>query len=486
MSNTLSYLTEADWKLLRASMSEIRHDRGDVVVREGAPARGIMLLQSGTARVEQARDGVAITLARMGPGELFGEMALLEESAASASVIAEEPLVVELFERAHVDALLQSDPAFSARFYRSISVHLSRRLRERSQLFAQGRAQASRAHSPRLGQITARQLPRPLVDGVEAWKSVMSAVEARPDAGSPRKVDEACERLLALLVRYTSADALFEIGFSDLSSFRDPSRIATGVGGYVFRQTFSWFMSAATLARAYMRPRGFAEDHETMEMVHEDDPDGDGAVGPLLDRFYLSRPICRSRRDARTRLSALLRRTAGEGPRSVASLASGEAREAVGIMSEPALSDLRLTCVDLDHAALEAAAGVAEDRGVADRVVLVQGNVVPSPEGAGTAAIGRHHVAYALGLLEYLSDDECVRFLDWAYDALLPGGTLAISTLAPGDADRALMEHILEWRVSHRREGDLAALFTRSRFAKAPRVEQDASGAGLFAVAVRS
>lgn len=492
MSNTLSYLTEGDWNLLRANASELRYERDAVVVREGAPARGIMVVKSGTARVEQAREGVAITLARMGPGEVFGEMALLEDSAASASVIADDPLVVELFERAHVDALLQSDPAFSARLYRSISVHLSRRLRERSQLFARGSAQvvaqASRAHSPRLGNITARQVPRPLIAGIQAFEGAMRDVEARADASAQRRVDDACGKLLELLVRHTSAEALFEIGFSDLSSFRDPSRLAAGVGGYVFRQTFSWFMSAATIARAYMRPRGFPEDHETLELVYEDDADGDGTVGPLLDRFFLSRPICRSRRDARARASAFLRGIAGAkgGQISVASLASGEAREGLALAADPALAGMRLTCVDLDHEALAAVSDAAEELGVDDRIVLVNGNVVPSPEGAGAASIGRHNAAYALGLIEYLSDDECVRFLDWAYDALVPGGSLAVATLAPGDADRAFMEHILEWRVSHRREGDLEALFARSRFAKASKIEVDSSGAGLFAVAVRS
>jgi extracellular factor (EF) 3-hydroxypalmitic acid methyl ester biosynthesis protein len=494
MSNTLLYLTEGDWTMLRAKESELRYERDAVVVREGAPTRGIMLLKSGSARVEQMRGGVGITLARMGPGEMFGEMALLEETAASATVIADEPLVVELFERAHVDALLQSDPGFSSRLYRSIAVHLSRRLRERSQLFSQGSAQAvaqmSRAHSPRLGQITSRQLPLPLVNGVEAFKGAMTALEQRgagPDA--QRRVDDACGALLKLLERHTSAEALFEISYSDLGAFRDPAQVASGVGGYVFRQTFSWFMSAATIARAYMRPRGFPEDHETLEMVYDDDPDGDGTAGPLLDRWYLSRPLCRSRREALDRARALLRGIVAEGRHagrlSVASLASGRGREVIELAAEPASQGLRATCVDLDPEALASGARLAEDLGVTERIVLVHGNVVPSPEGAGAASIGRHHAAHALGLVEYLSDDECVRFLDWAWDALLPGGTLAISTLAPPNPDRAFMEHILEWRVIHRGEGDLAALFARSRFAKAPRFEPLVNGASLFAQVTR-
>lgn len=493
MNNALSYLTEGDWALLRAHGSEIRCERDAVIVREGSEARGVMLLRSGVARVEQDRGGMTITLARMSPGEVFGEMSLLEEATASASVIADEPAIVEVFERGHIEALLQSDPGFSARFHRSIAVHLSRRLRERSKLFSQLNAQAvaqnSRLHTTRLGQITARQVPKELVTAVFAFEAAMSALDARPASASQARVDEACARIVAQLEKSTSTEALFEIGYADLSSFRDPSQLAVGVGAYVFRQTFRWFMSAATVARAYMKPRGFPEDHETLEMVYADDADGDGALGALVDRFFLSRPVCRARREGRDRARSFLKRLASEAPAadrvSVASLASGAGGEVVDLLADPACARLRATCVDLDHEALAASARRAEDLGVAGRVAFVHGNVVPSPEGEGTASIGRHQAATALGLVEYLSDDECVRVLDAAHDALAPGGALAVAALASGNPDRAFMEHILEWKVNHRSGSELGALFARSRFAAPPQIEPLAGGAGLFAIARR-
>jgi CRP-like cAMP-binding protein len=493
MNSALFYLTEGDWKLLRARAVEIRCERDELVVREGAEPRGIMLLESGSARVEQGQEGMRVTLGRMGPGEVFGEMSLLEEAAASASVIADEPATIALFERGHVEALLQSDPGLSARFYRSIAIHLSRRLRERSRLFSQlnvqAVAQVNRFHATRLGRITSRQLPRELVAGVEAFKARMTAIAARPGPTAEAQVGEACVALLGLLDRCTSPEALFEASYADLASFRDPSQVASGVGAYVFRETFSWFMSAATLARAYMKPRGFAEDHATMELVYDDDPDGDGALGPLIDRFYLSRPVCRSRREGRQRARDLLRRIAGEarwaGRASIASLASGEGREVIELAADPALPGLRVTCVDLDHEALAAGARHAQDLDVAGRVAFARANVVPSPDEGPPTSIGRHHAVTALGLLEYLSDDECVRVFDWAFDALVPGGTFAATTLAPENPDRAFMEHILEWRVNHRGPGELAALVARSRFATEPKIETFTGGVGLFAAVTR-
>src|SRR4051812_14184953 len=122
MSHPFSYLTEADWKALRAHAREIHYKRDDVIVREGAESRGVGIIKSGSARVQQVHEGVTITIACMGAGQVFGEMGLLEDTVASAAVIADEPSVVELFERGEIEALLQSDPGFSARFHRSIAV----------------------------------------------------------------------------------------------------------------------------------------------------------------------------------------------------------------------------------------------------------------------------------------------------------------------------------------------------------------------------
>jgi cyclopropane fatty-acyl-phospholipid synthase-like methyltransferase len=159
------------------------------------------------------------------------------------------------------------------------------------------------------------------------------------------------------------------------------------------------------------------------------------------------------------------------------------------VLASPEGARARLTCVDLDHEALVAGARRAEDLGVAGRVAFVHGNAVPSPdadEPAPPFSIGQQDAAYALGLLEYLSDDECVRVLDWAAGALRPGGAFAVHTLAAKSADRAFMDHILEWRVHHRSPAELAAIFARSRFTAAPRIDADASGAGLFAVVTKA
>ena len=75
-----------------------------------------------------------------------------------------------------------------------------------------------------------------------------------------------------------------------------------------------------------------------------------------------------------------------------------------------------------------------------------------------------------------------VNLIDWAYDKLLPGGTLIIGNVVPSNPTRAFMDHILEWVLIHRSAEQLTELFRRSRFGSQPvSLRQEPSGVDLFA-----
>lgn len=77
---------------LASRMVLTRHDRGEVVWYEGDEPDGVYFVVSGRLAVRAATaDGDEATLALLGPGEVFGEMALLgTEQRRTASVIALE------------------------------------------------------------------------------------------------------------------------------------------------------------------------------------------------------------------------------------------------------------------------------------------------------------------------------------------------------------------------------------------------------------
>jgi cAMP-dependent protein kinase regulator len=60
------------------------------IIKEGEHGNSFFILCSGRVRVEKAQDGVPIVLAQLSEGSFFGEMALLQDTARTASVISEE------------------------------------------------------------------------------------------------------------------------------------------------------------------------------------------------------------------------------------------------------------------------------------------------------------------------------------------------------------------------------------------------------------
>ncbi|MFP4644856.1 MAG: Crp/Fnr family transcriptional regulator [Spirochaetales bacterium] len=79
-------------KILSRSCTEREFEAGDYVVRQGNPGIGLFIISEGTVRVEKtSENGTVIHLATHGPGEVVGEMSVIDGATRSASVIAEEP-----------------------------------------------------------------------------------------------------------------------------------------------------------------------------------------------------------------------------------------------------------------------------------------------------------------------------------------------------------------------------------------------------------
>lgn len=132
MAGFLKYISDADEARLLADAQHRRCTDGDVILREGERSQALFLLRKGEARVERQHEHFSVEISRLHAGDLFGEMSFVEEFTASASVIADGECELDVIEAAHVQALVDADPGFAARFYRSIAELLSRRLRATS------------------------------------------------------------------------------------------------------------------------------------------------------------------------------------------------------------------------------------------------------------------------------------------------------------------------------------------------------------------
>lgn len=85
---------------------------GTIVVHEGDEGNGMFVVQSGSLKVfSMDENGREITLSLLGPGEYFGELALLDALPRSASVLAVERSELLQIPGSAFLALIESNPA---------------------------------------------------------------------------------------------------------------------------------------------------------------------------------------------------------------------------------------------------------------------------------------------------------------------------------------------------------------------------------------
>jgi len=131
-------LAEPHLAALSLRLRERRLGKGEVLFREGDPGRELFLIREGSVVISKPVMGrVEQVLARMGPGEFFGEMSLFDESTRSATVQAETKTVLLSLDREKLQELIEMNPqAAAAFFYRLVQV-LIRRIRETGNLVAE-------------------------------------------------------------------------------------------------------------------------------------------------------------------------------------------------------------------------------------------------------------------------------------------------------------------------------------------------------------
>jgi len=82
----------------------------DIIFCEYEPGENFYFILSGTVRITKIVADKEKTLDTMSSGDIFGEMAILEQQPRSATVIAHDEVKVLEFNRANFEILLQSNP----------------------------------------------------------------------------------------------------------------------------------------------------------------------------------------------------------------------------------------------------------------------------------------------------------------------------------------------------------------------------------------
>ena len=108
-----------------AERREFTRDEAIFGVNEAAD--GLYVIASGRVKVcVSSAAGKELILATLGPGQFFGEMALLDDAPRSASVVTQLPTVAYRIKRDDFDKLLDQHPGIGRKLLRELSLRLRR------------------------------------------------------------------------------------------------------------------------------------------------------------------------------------------------------------------------------------------------------------------------------------------------------------------------------------------------------------------------
>jgi CRP/FNR family transcriptional regulator/CRP/FNR family cyclic AMP-dependent transcriptional regulator len=101
--------------------------RDEVIFAMHERADGLFVVASGRVKVSiPSTEGKEIIIATLGPGQIFGEMALIDDEPRSASVVAQLATSTYRIRRFEFERLLDSHPGIARKLLRELSLRLRR------------------------------------------------------------------------------------------------------------------------------------------------------------------------------------------------------------------------------------------------------------------------------------------------------------------------------------------------------------------------
>jgi CRP/FNR family cyclic AMP-dependent transcriptional regulator len=88
----------------------VNFQKGDIIFCEYEPGDNFYLIQSGRVQIVKIMGEIEKSIAILHPGEVFGEMAILEEMPRSATAIALDAVTALEFNRENFEILMQGNP----------------------------------------------------------------------------------------------------------------------------------------------------------------------------------------------------------------------------------------------------------------------------------------------------------------------------------------------------------------------------------------
>lgn len=199
---------------------------GEVLFREGEEGHQMFVLQTGMVRLTRSICGKDKIIADLGPGEFFGEMAILNQKprSATATIIHESTLL--RIDAKTFEAMIKANAEIAVRMLQSFSARLDEANRQIETLLV--RDAHSRVVASLLHQIDTKGVHLP--QGIQV---TLDPTEMVTQTGIDReKIDAVFERLAHLQLIVRMADGILVRDYSKILEFQAFIRDRVSDGSY--------------------------------------------------------------------------------------------------------------------------------------------------------------------------------------------------------------------------------------------------------------
>ncbi len=472
-------LTREDIEWTFNNGSELDLSPETMLLAENEPVENFYVILQGILRVVVGKKTVE-NLGTLGPGDVIGEISLLNNGNAPATIKASEQAKVLVLPHSVLEQKIAEDDAFSGRFYRALARILSYQLRDTNRRMGQ----IKRMRGERPAESSPRRL---LAEAIRKLKSQFQAVaeqSTESDAPLPEGSITALRRQIShfilLLNRYLGP--------------KEPENqvIKDELGRWMHREMLPFLLMTENGGRWYSKPRGYAGDYLTIGGIYDNLASGIGKLGPLLDHCFLDISAARAIRNRRQFLAEEILKTAlsrkGDIVR-VTGLGCAPAHEVFDSYEaypEECLN-MQTTLIDIDQLAVDFVEEKAAADGVDDRITVINSNLVYLISGNNEVDLMPQDLIYCSGLADYLTDNYVVMLLNYIHKHLRPGGKVIISNMHTSNSCKAFMDYVLDWHLIHRNEDELGRLFLASNFGqRCENIRFEAEHINMFASCIKT
>lgn len=418
-------------------------------------------------------------ITQIGPGAIVGEISFLRGTPATATVTAIENSLLLAVSRNALQKRIDTDDKFAANFFRALAFETTHRLQKSVNTVS--KLYSDKAETEAVGGETWDILSKDLHD----FKELIRQADAEA-----LKNDSVVPEDYVQIIR--NGFNAFSRKLNEMIGDAAPGNAAVKeeLGRRVQREMLPYMLLTTLAERMYSKPRGYAGDFYTIELMYRGVA-GDGhRLGAVLDECFINEPAAVAVRNRRGLLAEEIHRCLNENGAEVTkvtSMASGPAAELFDVYSEiEDITRLKSTLIDIDLQALAFVGDKRDKKKLTRQMEMINGNLVYLATGRQKVFLKDQDLVYSIGLIDYFNDKFVTMLLNYVYELLKPGGKVILGNFHTSNPTKALMDHVLDWRLIHRDETDMNRLFENSKFAKGcTEIRYESAGVNLFAMCTK-